>query len=182
MGRNGDRFVANAVAVYVINDRWNFESNLSWSYVGRNKVADPVLGSLVDELKNSNSNVFILAAQPNYMVTERLKFGVNSSYYIETPIPTIFCSAVRACELKQSAGIALAYVATDKLKFDFRLAHFWVVQQDGPFLPVEFEQFGFTLQFVTEQMIEPPNLHYTGWSGGLAAHGSILKNGRDPLA
>ena len=69
-------------------------------------------------------------------------------------------------KLKQSAGIALAYAATDKLKFDFRLARFWVVQQDGPFLPVEFQKFGFPNQIVTEQMFEPPNLHYTGWSGG----------------
>jgi hypothetical protein len=171
VGQKGNRFVANAVAVYVIDDRWNFEGNLSWSYLGRDKVADPVLGSLVDELKNSNSNVFILSVQPNYMLTERLKFGVNYSllYRDANSYDALQAQFVPA-KLKQSAGIALAYAATDKLKFDFRLAHFWVVQQDGPFLPVEFQEFGFPAQFVTQQMLEPPNLHYTGWSGGLGAH------------
>jgi hypothetical protein len=174
VGRTGDRFVANGVAVYTINDRWNFEGNLSWSYVGRNKVADPVLGPLVEELKNSNSNVFILSAQPNYMLTERLKLGVNYSVlYRDANSYDILQAQFVPAKLKQSAGIALAYVATDKLKFDFRFAHFWVVQQDGPLLPVAFEQFGSPLQFVTEQMFEPPNLHYTGWSGGLAAHGQF---------
>ena len=125
VGRKGNRFIANAVAVYVINDRWNFESNLSWSYVGRDKVADPVLGSLVDELKNSNSNVFILSAQPNYMVTERLKFGVNYSLlYRDANSYDVVQAQFAPAKLKQSAGIALAYAATDKLKFDFRLALF----------------------------------------------------------
>jgi hypothetical protein len=172
MGRKGSRFVANAAAVYAINDRWNFEGNLSWSYLGRDKVTDPVLGSLIDELKNSNSNVFILSAQPNYMVTERLKVGVNYSLlYRNANSYDVVQEQFVPAKLKQSAGIALAYAATDKLKVDFRLAHFWVVQQDGPFLPVAFEQFGSPLQFVSEQMFQPPNLHYTGWSGGLAAHG-----------
>jgi hypothetical protein len=173
-GRKGNRFVANAVAVYVINDRWNFEGNLSWSYLGRDKVADPVLGSLVDELKNSNSNVFILSAQPNYMVTDRFKVGVNYSLlYRNANSYDVVQEQFVPAKLKQSAGIALAYAATDKLKFDFRLAHFWVVQQNGPFLPVEFQKFGFPAQFVSEQMLEPPSLHYTGWSGGLAAHGQF---------
>ncbi|SHK67507.1 Putative MetA-pathway of phenol degradation [Bradyrhizobium lablabi] len=174
VGRKGNRFVANAVAVYGINDRWNFEGNLSWSYLGRDKVADPVLGSLVDELKNSNSNVFILSAQPNYMVTNRFKVGVNYSllYRNANSYDAVQEQFVPA-KLKRSAGIALAYAATDKLKFDFRLAHFWVVQQDGPFLPVEFQKFGFPAQFVSERMLEPPGLHYTGWSGGLAAHGQF---------
>jgi hypothetical protein len=74
-------------------------------------------------------------------------------------------------KLKHSAGVALAYSVTDSLKIDFRLAHFWVVQQNGPLLPVTFEQFDSPLQFVTEQNFQPPNLHYTGWTGGLAAHG-----------
>jgi hypothetical protein len=133
-----------------------------------------VLGPLVDELKNSNSNVFILSAQPNYMLTERLKVGVNYSVlYRDANSYDILQAQFVSAKLKQSAGIALAYIATDKLKFEFRLAHFWVVQQDGPLLPVAFEQFGSPLQFVTEQMFEPPNLHYTGWSGGLAAHGQF---------
>jgi outer membrane putative beta-barrel porin/alpha-amylase len=172
VGRKGSRFVANAAAVYVINDRWNFEGNLSWSYLGRDKVTDPVLGSLVDELKNSNSDVFILSAQPNYMVTDRFKVGVNYSLlYRNANSYDVVQEQFVPAKLKQSAGVALAYAVTDKLKFDFRLAHFWVVQQDGPFLPVAFEQFGSPLQFVSEQMFQPPNLHYTGWSGGLAAHG-----------
>jgi hypothetical protein len=75
-------------------------------------------------------------------------------------------------KLKQSAGAALAYAFTDSLKVDFRLAHFWVVQQNGPFLPVMFEQFGSPLAFVSQQDFVPPNLH-TGWSGGLAAHGQF---------
>jgi hypothetical protein len=171
VSRTGNRVIVNGVAVYVINDHWNFESNLSWSYIGRNKVADPVLGSLIDELKNSNSNVFILSAQPNYMLTERLKFGVNYSLlYRDANSYDVLQAQFVPAKLKQSAGIALAYAASDKLKFNFRLAHFWVVQRDGPFLPVAFEQFGSPLQFVAEQMLQPPNLHYTGWSGGLAAH------------
>ena len=73
IGRKGNRFVANGAAVYVIDDRWNFEGNLSWSYLGRDKVADPVTGSLITELRNSNGDVLILSAPPNYMVTERLE-------------------------------------------------------------------------------------------------------------
>jgi hypothetical protein len=171
VGRTGNRFVANGVAVYAFNDRWNFESNLSWSFIGRNKIADPLLGGLADELKNSNSNVFILSAQPNYMLTERLKVGVNYSLlYRDANSYDVLQAQFVPAKLKQSAGFALAYAATDKLKFDFRLAHFWVIQQDGPFLPVEIQGFGFPQQIVTNRMLEPPNLHYTGWSGGLAAH------------
>ncbi len=172
IGRKGNRFVANGAAVYVIDDRWNFEGNLSWSYLGRDKVVDPVFGSLVTELRNSNSNVLILSAQPNYMVTERLKAGVNYSLlYRNANSYDIVQEQFIPAKLKQSAGVALAYAFTDSLKVDFRLAHFWVVQQDGPFLPVLFEQFGAALQFVSQQAFVPPNLHYTGWSGGLAAHG-----------
>ena len=110
VGQKGNRFVANAVAVYAINDRWNFEGNLSWSYLGRDKVADPVLGSLVDELKNSNSNVFILSAQPNYMLTERLKVGVNYSLlYRNANSYDVVQEQFVPAKLKQSAGIALAY-------------------------------------------------------------------------
>lgn len=174
VGRKGNRFVANALAVYVIDDRWNLEGNLSWSYLGRDKVADPMLGSLVNEFKNSNSNVFILSAQPNYMVTDRFKVGVNYSLlYRNANSYDIVQEQFVPAKLKQSAGIALAYAFTDKLKFDLRLAHFWVAQRDGPFLPVAFEQFDSPLQFVSEQAFLPPNLHYTGWSGGLAAHGQF---------
>jgi hypothetical protein len=174
IGRKGNRFVANAAAVYVINDRWNFEGNLSWSYLARDKVADPVFGSLVAELRNSNSNVFILSAQPNYMVTDRLKVGVNYSVLYRTANSyDIVQDQFVPAKLKQSAGAALAYAFTDSLKVDFRLAHFWVVQQNGPFLPVMFEQFGSPLAFVSQQDFVPPNLHYTGWSGGLAAHGQF---------
>jgi hypothetical protein len=172
VGRKGNRFVTNASAVYAINDRWNFEGNLSWSYLGKDKVADPVFGSLVDELKNSNSNIFILSVQPNYMVTERLKAGVNYSLlYRDANSYDIVQEQFVPAKLKHSAGVALAYSVTDSMKIDFRLAHFWVVQQDGPLLPVTFEQFDSPFQFVTEQRFLPPNLHYTGWTGGLAAHG-----------
>lgn len=106
------------------------------------------------------------------MVTERLKAGVNYSLlYRNANSYDIVQEQFIPAKLKQSAGVALAYAFTDSLKVDFRLAHFWVVQQDGPFLPVLFEQFGSALQFVSQQAFVPPNLHYTGWSGGLAAHG-----------
>jgi outer membrane protein W len=174
VGRKGSRFVANAAAVYTVNDRWNFEGNLSWSYLARDKVADPMLGSLVDEFRNSNSNVFILSAQPNYMVTDRFKVGVNYSLlHRDANSYDVVQEQFVPAKLKQSAGIALAYAFSDKLKFDFRFSHFWVVQQDGPFLPTAFEQFDSPLQFVSQQAFQPPSLHYTGWSGGLAAHGQF---------
>jgi hypothetical protein len=133
-----------------------------------------MLGSLVDEFRNSNSNVFILSAQPNYMVTDRFKVGVNYSLlHRDANSYDVVQEQFVPAKLKQSAGIALAYAFSDKLKFDFRFSHFWVVQQDGPFLPTDFEQFDSPLQFVSQQAFQPPSLHYTGWSGGLAAHGQF---------
>lgn len=172
IGRKGSRFVANAAASYVFDDRWNFESNLSWSFVGRDEVADPAFGVLIKELKNSNSNILILSAQPNYMLMDRLKLGVNYSLLYRTANSyDVVQDQFVPAKLKQSAGLALAYAATNDFKLDFRLARFWVVQQDGPYLPAAFGAFGTPDQFVIERNFVPPSLHYTGWSGGLAAHG-----------
>lgn len=174
IGRKGGRFISNFATAYVIDPRWSLENNFSWSYLTRDKVADPVMGSLLDELRNSNSHVFILSTQPNYMITDRLKIGVNYSLLYRTAnsydaVQEQFVPA----KTKQSAGLALSYALSEKAKIDLRLAHFWVVQQDGPLLPTVIQNFGFPIQTVLQQALLPPSLHYTGWTGGLATHVSF---------
>ena len=173
-GRKGGRFIANFAAVYVIDPRWSLENNFSWSYLTRDKVVDPAMGSLLDELKNSNSHVLILSTQPNYMITDRLKIGVNYSLLYRTANSyDVVQQQFVPAKIKQSAGLALSYALSEKAKIDLRLAHFWVVQQDGPLLPTVIQNVGFPTQTVLQQALSPPSLHYTGWTGGLATHVSF---------
>jgi hypothetical protein len=64
----------------------------------------------------------------------------------------------------------MSYALSDNSKIGFRLAHFWVTQDDSAFLPVVIQDFGLPTQVVIQQNHLPPSLRYTGWTGGLTAN------------
>jgi opacity protein-like surface antigen len=163
-GRAGAHFTANGTAKYQIDQMWSLVVNGSWSFAEKNQIPDGQ-GGLVTEPKNSNSHLVIGSLEPTYAATDKLALAPNFSFLYRDhnyydPLEEQFSPMKR----KYSAGGSATYAVTPMSSIVLRGSHFWVKQEDGPFVvttltpppPV------FALQ--------PPALKFQGWAASVAAN------------
>src|SRR5262249_4497814 len=119
-------------------------------------------GSLVTEPKNSNSHVVIGSVEPGYLVTERLRVGVNYSIlWRDENFYDVFENQFIPAKIKHSAGMSARYVVSENSSIEVRGAYSWIHQDASSFVPVEPVP---TLAQV------PPELSYTAWTVSTVAN------------
>jgi opacity protein-like surface antigen len=153
-GRAGARYNSNLTVNTQLTDRWAIVTNASWSFQEKNEIN--VGGALVSEPKNSNSNVVIASVEPGYLVTERLRVGVNYSflwrdenYYDQ--LENQFIPA----KTKHAVGASARYVVTENSNIELRGAYSWIEQDPSAILLVAQTPPAFAAL--------PPQLNYTAW-------------------
>ena len=153
-GRAGAKYTSNLTLNTALTDRWSIVTNGSWSFAEKNEIN--IAGSLVPEPKNSNSHVVIASVEPGYLVTERLRVGVNYSFLwrdenFYDQLENQFIPA----KTKHSVGASARYVVTETSNIEFRGAYSWIQQDPSAFLLVT--------EVPPTFAALPPQLNYTAW-------------------
>lgn len=153
-GRAGARYNSNLTLNTQLTDRWSIVTNGSWSFQEKNEIN--VGGALVPEPKNSNSNVVIASVEPGYLLTERLRVGLNYSFLwrdenFYDQIESQFIPA----KTKHTAGLSGRYVVSDNSAIEVRGGYSWIQQDPSSILQT-------TLTPPTFAPL-PPQLNYNAW-------------------
>jgi outer membrane immunogenic protein len=159
-GRAGAKYNTNVTLNTQLNDRWSIVTNGTWSFAEKNEIN--VGSGLVNEPKNSNSHVVIASVEPGYLVTERLRVGVNYSFLwrdenFYDQLENQFIPA----KTKHSVGASTRYIVTETSNIEFRGAYSWIQQNSSAILQ--------TSNTPTFDPL-PPQLNYTAWMVSTAAN------------
>jgi hypothetical protein len=173
VGRAGATYFANVAAVYPLAPTASILFNGSWRYAEKNKIQDPASltagapfggGDLIEEAKNSNSNVLIGAVQPTVLLTDQLSMGVNYSIlWRDENYYNIIEDRFYPARTKHSLGLVFDYAPSQTSVISLSGSRFWAADEAGPLQAQTIDPAGNVTNVVV------PERAYTGYTGALTA-------------
>jgi hypothetical protein len=171
VGQTGAGYVASVRAVYPVSQKLSLDLSGGWSFRERNKVPQTPPsttlpfggGDLIEEAKNSNSNVLIAGLQPIYALTDQLALWMNYSFlWRDQNSYDIIEDRFIPGRVKHSLGLGFDYALSKTAVVSLSGSRFWAHDGAGPV--------GTQVTTTTTTASEIlPERDYTGWTGVVSA-------------
>jgi hypothetical protein len=167
VGQAGAGYVASLRALYPLASKVTLDVSGGWSFKEKNRVPktppSPTLpfgaGDLIEEARNSNSQVLIGAIQPTFALSDNFALGANYSFlWHDQNSYDIIEDRFIPGRIKHSVGLVLDYTLSKTAIITLSGSRFWVHDGAGPVG---------TETMTTVEIL--PDRNYTGWTGVLAA-------------
>lgn len=137
----GPRSTISGSASYAFDENWSVYANGFWTHTDKNDVLDPTQLFLVQELFNSNSNLYRVNTGLNYRFANGFTVGPIASYLYRDhngfdPVTFGFVPA----KTRYSVGAAANHNVTNKINVNGKVERVWIRENEftGPpaFAPV----------------------------------------------